>query len=286
MMMKSTFAAGTLSASMSRTMFSEDKGGGVLMLRAPFTYLAVPTSSTTVRSPSHPRTFDQRISRFSNFDFWSRVYVPSMKLTKRGEYALRALIDFGIAHELGRPLMTVGELVEKERLPVKFLEQILSQLRQGGYISTKRGKKGGYFLAKPPNEIRFGQVIRLIDGPLAPIGCVSQMAYERCTCPDEDHCGLRMLMMDVRNAIARILDRYVLADVVEITLRKMRRDGVPIPWMAEAILHPSAQRSIYREGGHPLGSFLAELEGGGMSDGDEKPFEAELNRERPRKRAR
>lgn len=185
-----------------------------------------------------------------------------MKLTKRGEYALRALIDFGIAQELGRPMLKVGELVEKERLPVKFLEQILMQLRGAGYIETKRGKAGGYFLAKHPKDIRFGQVIRLIDGPLAPIACVSQTAYERCTCPDEDHCGLRMLMMDVRNAIARILDRYVLSDVVEITLRKMRRDGVPIPWMADKLLHAHPPPTMYRDEGHPFGSFLAELESG------------------------
>lgn len=185
-----------------------------------------------------------------------------MKLTKRGEYALRALIDFGIAHELGRPLLKVNELVEKERLPLKFLEQILMQLRGAGYIETKRGKAGGYFLAKSAKEIRFGQVIRLIDGPLAPINCVSETAYERCTCPDEDHCGLRMLMLDVRNAIARILDRYVLADVVEITLRKMRRDGVPSPWMAQTLLQPKGPRAIYPEDGHPIGSFLAELESG------------------------
>ena len=68
-----------------------------------------------------------------------------------------------------------------------------------------------------------------MDGPLAPIACVSQSAYEKCTCPDEVHCGLRMLMLDVRNAIADILDRYSLADVVEVTLRKMRRDGIAIP---------------------------------------------------------
>jgi DNA-binding IscR family transcriptional regulator len=76
------------------------------------------------------------------------------------------------------------------------------------------------------DRIKFGAVIRLIDGPLAPIPCVSQTAYARCTCPDEAHCGLRMLMFDVRNAISRILDRYSLADIVEITLRKMRRDKV------------------------------------------------------------
>jgi len=186
-----------------------------------------------------------------------------MKISKRGEYALRALIDFGIAHELGRPLMKIGELVEKERLPVKFLEQILTQLRGAGYIETKRGKAGGYFLAKPPREISLGQVIRLIDGPLAPISCVSVTAYEPCTCPDEAHCGLRMLMLDVRNAIARILDRYVLGDVVDITLRKMRRDGVPIPFMVEQLLHPrpAVQGIPAFEIENPLGGFLAELEG-------------------------
>jgi Rrf2 family protein len=184
-----------------------------------------------------------------------------MKLSKRGEYALRALIDFGIAEELGRPLLKVSELVEKERLPLKFLEQILMQLRGAGYIETKRGKDGGYFLAKPTKEISLGKVIRLLDGPLAPISCVSQTAYERCTCPDEDHCGLRMLMLDVRNAIARILDRYVLADVVEITLRKLRRDGVPIPFMAERLLRPKPRRSaeITFHETHPDGGFLAEL---------------------------
>ena len=184
-----------------------------------------------------------------------------MKISKRGEYALRALIDFGIAQELGRPLLKINELVAKERLPVKFLEQILTQLRGAGYIETKRGKAGGYLLAKPAREISLGKVIRLIDGPLAPISCVSVTAYERCSCPDEDHCGLRMLMLDVRNAIARILDRYVLADVVEITLRKMRRDGVPIPFMVEQLLHasPTAKGGPTFVDENPAGGFLAEL---------------------------
>ena len=184
-----------------------------------------------------------------------------MRLSKRGEYALRALIDFGIAHELGRPLLKVSELVEKERLPLKFLEAILAQLKAAGYIETRRGKQGGYLLAQAPHEVSLGKVIRLIDGPLAPIACVSQTAYERCTCPDEDHCGLRMLMMDVRNAIARILDRYTLGDVVEITLRKMRRDGIPIPFMAEKLLHPStvARGEPGFSDEHVEGGFLEEL---------------------------
>jgi Rrf2 family protein len=149
-----------------------------------------------------------------------------MKLSKRGEYALRALIDLGIAAELKRPWLQVSELAAKEKLPVKFLEQILTQLKAAGYVESKRGKLGGYSLARRMDRIKFGAVIRLIDGPLAPIPCVSQTAYARCSCPDEAHCGLRMLMFDVRNAIARILDRYSLADIVEITLRKMKRDKV------------------------------------------------------------
>ncbi|WP_221030277.1 RrF2 family transcriptional regulator [Actomonas aquatica] len=149
-----------------------------------------------------------------------------MKLSKKGEYGLRALIDLGMAAEVGPGLLQVAQIAAKEQIPVKFLEQILQSLREGGIVETQRGRFGGYRLAKPADRIGMGEVIRRIDGPLAPIGCVSQSAYEPCSCPDEVHCGLRMLMLDVRNAIAGILDRYTLGDVVEVTLRKMRRDGV------------------------------------------------------------
>jgi Rrf2 family protein len=156
-----------------------------------------------------------------------------MKLSKKGEYALRSLINLGIAGEVGRSLVQASELAESEQLPVKFLEQILQALKEAGFVVSARGKFGGYRLAKPASQIKIGEVIRLIDGPLAPIGCVSQTAYAKCTCPDEEHCGLRMLMLDVRNAIAGILDRYTLADVVEITLRKLRRDNLPLPFSPE-----------------------------------------------------
>lgn len=157
-----------------------------------------------------------------------------MKLSKKGEYALRALIDLGIAVEVGRSLVQVTELAASEQIPVKFLEQIMQLLREEGWVESQRGKFGGYRLAQPLGKITIGQVVRLIDGPLAPIGCVSQTAYEKCSCPDETHCGLRMLMLDVRNAITNILDRYSLADVVEVTLRKMKRDGVPLPFSRAA----------------------------------------------------
>lgn len=153
-----------------------------------------------------------------------------MKLSKKGEYALRALIDLGIAGEVGRELVQVTEISGKELIPAKFLEQIMQELKTAGFIAAQRGKFGGYRLARPASEITIGAVVRLIDGPLAPIGCVSHTAYEKCSCPDEEHCGLRMLMLDVRNAIAGILDRYSLADVVEVTLRKMRRDALPLPF--------------------------------------------------------
>lgn len=164
-----------------------------------------------------------------------------MKLSKRGEYALRSMINLGIAAKVKRSLVRVTELAKAEDLPVKFLEQIMQQLREAGFVESVRGKHGGYRLAKPASEIPVGQIVRLIDGPLAPIGCVSQTAYEPCNCPDEAHCGLRMLMLDVRNAIASILDRYTLADVVEVTTRKLVISGRPLPF--SSVEKPVSARS-------------------------------------------
>lgn len=153
-----------------------------------------------------------------------------MKLSKRGEYALRSMINLGIAAKMNRSLVRVAELAKAEDLPVKFLEQVMQQLREAGFVESERGKHGGYRLAKAASQIPIGQIVRLVDGPLAPIGCVSLSAYEPCNCPDQEHCGLRMLMLDVRNAIAAILDRYTLADVVEVTTRKLITSGLPLPY--------------------------------------------------------
>ena len=184
-----------------------------------------------------------------------------MKLSKKGEYALRSLINLGIAVEVKRSLVQVSELADNEQIPVKFLEQIMQALKEAGLITSVRGKFGGYRLAKPAREITIGQVVRLIDGPLAPIGCVSQSAYEKCTCPDEAHCGLRMLMLDVRNAIAGILDRYTLADVVEITLRKLRRDHVPLPFSVEADAAAASARHARKLSRRSASGRLDETEG-------------------------
>lgn len=186
-----------------------------------------------------------------------------MTLTKKGEYALRAMIQLGIAKTLGKELVPVSELASSNRLPLKFVERILLELRGAGYVETQRGKSGGYSLAKPMEKIFMGEVVRLIDGRLAPIACASETEYQRCSCPDEEHCGLRMLMIDVRNAISNILDRYTLADVVEVTLRKIRRDNAPLPFAPP----PAAP---CRPGGRvadPAKGFLSAL--GLVSDDDD-----------------
>jgi Rrf2 family protein len=179
-----------------------------------------------------------------------------MNLTKKGEYGLRAMIKMGIAHELGRELVSISELAQSDQLPLKFIEQILLKLRAEGFVDTKRGKYGGYFLAKPMSEVRMGDLVRAIDGKLAPISCASQTAYERCSCPDEAHCGLRMLMIDVRNAISNILDRYTLGDVVEVTLRKLRRDKMPMPF-TPAVARGGVKAK--RNSSDPLDGFLSML---------------------------
>ena len=156
-----------------------------------------------------------------------------MRLTKRGEYALRTLIRLGVAQRMGHPIVSVSRLAESEHIPAKFLENILADLKAEGYMEGIRGKSGGAKLICDPDKVKMGELIRFLDGKLAPIGCASETAYEPCSCPDADHCGLRMLMIDVRNAIANILDRYSLGDVVTVTMRKMERDGkaplIPVP---------------------------------------------------------
>ena len=188
-----------------------------------------------------------------------------MHLTKKGEYALRTLIRLGLAQRLGRGVVSVSELAEGENLPFKFIENILQELRRAGYVESKRGKDGGCRLAKPMKTVTIGELVRLIDGRLAPIGCASETDYEKCTCPDERHCGLRMLMIDVRNAIARILDRYTLDDVVTVTLRKFERDGIAAPFVRPPDKKP-ARRTASRvtrprrvQHADPLDGFLAVL---------------------------
>ena len=135
-----------------------------------------------------------------------------MKITKKGEYALRALVDLALNYDKG--MRQIQNIVRDEAIPVKFLEQILLTLKNAGLVQSKRGVGGGYFLGRAPDKISFAEVIRLIDGPLAPLECVSAA---HVNCPKEMTCGIRSVMVDVTNATAEILDRVTLADVCNRT---------------------------------------------------------------------
>ena len=135
-----------------------------------------------------------------------------MRLSKRGEYGLRAMIDLA-AWNHGGAIVQIKDIAERQQIPSKFLEGILVTLKNAGLLRSKMGIGGGYYLARPADQINLGQIVRVLDGPLAPVRCVSQMAYEPCGCPDEETCGLRLVMSDVRNAITDILDHTSLADV-------------------------------------------------------------------------
>ncbi len=140
-----------------------------------------------------------------------------MRLSKRGEYGLRAMIALAEPAEKSAvpQMMQIKEIAEHEQISSKFLEQILLTLKNAGMLHSKMGVGGGYYLARSAKEISLGQIFRILDGPVAPVKCVSQMAYEPCGCPDEETCGLRLAMGDVRNAIADILDNTSLADITK-----------------------------------------------------------------------
>lgn len=133
-------------------------------------------------------------------------------LTKKSKYGLKAALY--LAEQAGRGPVLVSELAEQQRIPKKFLEAILLELKRSGLLHSKRGKGGGYFLSRKPTEITIGQVIRVLDGPLALIPCVSQTAYARCEeCVDEATCAVRFAMKEVRDATANILDHTTLSSL-------------------------------------------------------------------------
>jgi Rrf2 family cysteine metabolism transcriptional repressor len=134
-----------------------------------------------------------------------------MRLSRRSEYGLRALTDLvRSGPEATVPLAT---LARRNNLPPKFLEQIMATLKHGGIVRTHLGARGGYAMADDPAAISLGRVIRLLDGALAPLSCVSLRYYEKCSCPDEATCPLRDVMLDVRDAMLAILDEQSLADL-------------------------------------------------------------------------
>ena len=133
-------------------------------------------------------------------------------ITHKSKYALKALIVLTEEFEQGPVL--ISEISQREKIPRKFLELILLELKNQGLLGSKKGKGGGYFLARSPDSINVGDVLRALDGPLALTPCVSQSGYRRCEeCIDEHTCGVRLVMKEVRDATAKILDSASLIDV-------------------------------------------------------------------------
>ena len=137
-------------------------------------------------------------------------------ISHKSKYALKALIV--LSQEYGKGPLLISEIATREQIPRRFLEIILLELKNQGVLRSRKGKGGGYALSRPPAEISVGRVMRMLEGPLAPLPCVSKMAYERCEdCPDEKSCGVRILMKQVRDAIATVLDSTTFADVIRKT---------------------------------------------------------------------
>lgn len=131
-------------------------------------------------------------------------------LTKKGKYGLKAMVD--LAQLAPGETAFVSEIASRNNIPKKFLDAILLELRNGGMLRSKKGPGGGYALSKPASEIYIGQVVRTLDGPLAPIRCASKTAFEPCEdCADPGHCQVRRSMSQVRDAIAAVLDHTTLA---------------------------------------------------------------------------
>jgi Rrf2 family protein len=134
-------------------------------------------------------------------------------LSQKAKYALRALLV--LAEEGDDKPVLIGDIAERHNLPKKFLEQILLDLKHHGLVQSRRGRSGGYSLLKPASEISFGQVVRIIDGPLAPLPCLSRMAYRRCEdCAGEENCRIRRVFALTHQVTSTVLDRTTLADAL------------------------------------------------------------------------
>lgn len=132
-------------------------------------------------------------------------------LTRKGKYGLKALVH--LSHLPAGQLAFVNEIARANSIPKKFLDAILGELRNAGFVQSRKGKEGGYRLARAAEEIMVGHVVRVLDGPLAPISCASRTRYEPCEDCDEATCQVRHMMLEVRQAIADVLDRRSLAEM-------------------------------------------------------------------------
>jgi Rrf2 family protein len=137
----------------------------------------------------------------------------TMKLSLRGEYTLRALVVLGMNY--GPGVVSIQTISQQQNIPKRFLEQILNDLKTAGFAESRRGVAGGYRLAMSPEKIDLASVIRHTDGALAPVSCVSDSFYERCSCPSEPGCAIRGVMKEVRDAIVAVLEKVTVANLCE-----------------------------------------------------------------------
>jgi Rrf2 family protein len=151
------------------------------------------------------------------------------QLSKRTQYSLRAL--YALARSYGEGPVLIAHLAEEEAIPRKFLEQILLSLKASGLVESKKGKGGGYALVRPPDQITVADVIRMMEGPLAPLPCASETRFRKCDeCIDIETCGTRMVMREVRDAIACILDQTTLAMVCQKVDVAKQKQANPEAW--------------------------------------------------------
>jgi len=150
-------------------------------------------------------------------------------ISKRTQYGLKALLSLG--RRYGEGPVLIATLAKEEAIPLKFLEGILLDLKGQGLLHSKKGKNGGYQLSRPPSTVTLGSIIRMLEGPLAPLPCASETAYRPCQeCGDIENCGTRIIMRQVRDAMAAVLDSTTLADLIrrveEARLHKASREPV------------------------------------------------------------
>jgi Rrf2 family protein len=135
-------------------------------------------------------------------------------ISQKAKYALRALLALAKTGTPGVTLL-ISDIAEQQQIPRKFLEQILLDLKHHGIVVSRRGKTGGYLLLKRADEISFGEILRIIDGPIAPLPCLSRIAYRRCMdCEGEENCEIRRVFARVAEATRRVLDETTIADAV------------------------------------------------------------------------
>ncbi len=142
---------------------------------------------------------------------------------------MRALLVLGLNYE--GPVVRIQAISAQQNIPKRFLEQILNDLKSAGIVQSRRGVAGGYRLAKRPEQVTLAAVVRHIEGALAPVSCVSEQFYEKCSCPDEARCAIRSVMKEVREAVVKLAEKITVADLCERSRRLQTEPVGPLDFV-------------------------------------------------------